>query len=115
MLTTAPSELTTTTTTEPEGDVFHIVSTGETLSGIAGLYGLTLQQILDANPGISDPSRIGVGFQILIPDAPEEVEAETTLPPLELEEPEAPDLPDVQETTTTTEPLATTTTVAADG
>ena len=115
VLTTAPSELTTTTTTIPAGPKFHIVESGETLSAIAALYGLTLQQILDANPNITDPSRIGVGFQILVPDAPEEVDAETTLPPLELDDPEEPDLPDVIETTTTTEPLATTTTVAADG
>lgn len=109
VLTTAPSELTTTSTTEPEGDVFHIVQSGETLSAIAATYSLTLQQVLDANPAISDPGRISVNMQILIPEV-EEAATNTTLPPLELDPTEEPDLPDVRDTTTTTEPLATTTT-----
>jgi len=108
-LTTAPSALTTTTTTTEAGPKFHVVAAGETLSGIAVLYEVTVQQILDANPNLGDGSRISIAQQIIIPDV-DNSEPTTTLAPLELEPPDEPDLPDLLVTTSTTEPLATTTT-----
>jgi len=108
-LTTAPSALTTTTTTTEAGPKLHFVAAGETLSGIAVLYELTVQQILDANPNLGDGSRISIAQQIVIPDI-DNSEPSTTLAPLELEPLDEPDLPELLVTTSTTEPLATTTT-----
>lgn len=109
VLTTAPSEFTTTTTTIPPGPVLYTIQSGDTLSAVAAEFGLTLEQLLQANPTITDPGLISVGQTILIPDiAP----ASDDNGGLELPEPEEPDLPSLTSTTTTTEPLATTSTAA---
>jgi LysM repeat protein len=51
--------------------VFHVVvQPGDTLSGIAQLYGLTLEEILAANPQIADRNVIHVGDRIAIPGRP---------------------------------------------
>ncbi len=44
----------------------HIVKRGETLSGIAGLYGVSVATLQEAN-GITRPSRIQIGQRIRIP------------------------------------------------
>ncbi|MBN1121613.1 MAG: LysM peptidoglycan-binding domain-containing protein [Anaerolineae bacterium] len=63
------------TTTEPEvtaepatagGDCTHTVASGENLYRIALKYGLTTQQLADAN-GITDPNAIQVGAVLSIP------------------------------------------------
>jgi|GEM_PF-283692 len=54
----------------------YIVRSGDTLSGIAGLYGLTLTELLGVNPAIPDPDTIQVGQEIALPD-----EAEAPLSP----------------------------------
>jgi hypothetical protein len=61
-----------TPTPEPEA-VTHRVQAGETLFGIALRYERTLEQILAANPGISDPNMIQEGWLIIIPPADFEV------------------------------------------
>jgi LysM repeat protein len=40
---------------------------GDTLSKIATANGLTLDELLAANPSIKDPNKIGLGQQIIIP------------------------------------------------
>jgi LysM repeat protein len=47
--------------------VVHTVKSGETLSAIAATYGVTLDDILAANPSITDPNDIDVGDKIVIP------------------------------------------------
>lgn len=50
----------------PTGQTYAIAP-GDTLSQIAGVFGLTLEELLVANPEISDPNAIAVGQLITIP------------------------------------------------
>ena len=106
VLTTAPSEFTTTTTTIPAGPVLYEIQPGDILSVVAEDFGITLEQLLIANPTITDPSLINIGTTIVIPPRPP-VPLEGGL---ELDDPEAPDLPALTSTTSTTEPFVTTST-----
>lgn len=45
----------------------YSVESGDTLSGIANTYGLNLQDIINANKGISDPNLINIGQNIRLP------------------------------------------------
>ena len=47
--------------------VIHVVKAGDSLSKIAATYGVTIDQILAANPKITNPNKIAVGDQIVIP------------------------------------------------
>jgi LysM repeat protein len=60
----------------------YTIKSGDALARIARRFGLTLEQILAANPEIKDANRIKVGDKIVIPTPPppEEVPAETTAP-----------------------------------
>lgn len=49
------------------GGTIYQVQTGDSLSSIARRFGLTLQQLLAANPDIKDPNYIQVGQAICIP------------------------------------------------
>ncbi|HLG12400.1 MAG TPA: LysM peptidoglycan-binding domain-containing protein [Dehalococcoidia bacterium] len=49
-------------------DGTHVVQSGETLGLIAGMYGTTVNAIVQAN-GLSDPNYIYVGQQLVIPGA----------------------------------------------
>jgi murein DD-endopeptidase MepM/ murein hydrolase activator NlpD len=53
---------------QEEEPVIHVVQPGETLFGIAQEYGTTVEAIAAAN-GITDPSRIAVNQQLIIPTA----------------------------------------------
>lgn len=44
----------------------HVIASGDTLSGIAKTYGLTLRQLVQAN-SITDPNYIKVGAKLIIP------------------------------------------------
>jgi len=56
-------------TTMPAGKKGKVqVQEGETLASIAAQYGLTLEQLLAANPEISDPSQVVVGQKIVVPN-----------------------------------------------
>jgi LysM repeat protein len=46
-----------------EAASFHVVRVGETLAGIASRYGITVEQLAEAN-GITDPSRIYIGTRL---------------------------------------------------
>ena len=63
---TPPPEPTPTPAPTP---TIHVVAEGETLSKIASDYGLTLDELLAANPQITDPDRIGIGHEVIIPAA----------------------------------------------
>jgi LysM repeat protein len=59
----------------------YTVKAGDALARIARQFGLTVEQLLDANKDIKDPNRIKVGDKIIIPTPPpEEVPAESTSP-----------------------------------
>lgn len=49
------------------GSADYTVQPGDTLTKIAARYGLTVGQILDANPAITDSSRLAVGQVISLP------------------------------------------------
>jgi hypothetical protein len=52
--------------------VLYTIKRGDTLSKIATANGLTLDELLAANPAIKDPNKIGLGQQIIIPTPSEE-------------------------------------------
>ncbi|MCA9939593.1 MAG: LysM peptidoglycan-binding domain-containing protein [Anaerolineales bacterium] len=52
---------------EPPIPKVHIVQDGETLTSIAGDYGLSVERLLQAN-SIADPSFLYVGQELIIPD-----------------------------------------------
>lgn len=56
----------------------YIVKPGDTLSRIATRNGITLAQLLQANPQIKDPNRIGVGDSINLPEGSTGVPAGST-------------------------------------
>src|SRR5213082_1033845 len=47
----------------------HVVKPGETLSGIAAQYGLTVEQLASLN-GLADPDRLTEGQTLKLPAAP---------------------------------------------
>ncbi len=47
--------------------VVYTVKSGDSLSGIAAAYGVTVEDILAANPSITDPNKIAPGDKIVIP------------------------------------------------
>jgi len=65
----ATPEPTLTPTPEPT-PILHTLQAGDTLIGLAGAYGVTVQAIQEAN-GITDPRGLQVGQQIIIPTDPE--------------------------------------------
>lgn len=45
----------------------HVVSSGDTMWGIALRYGVSLPELLAANPRIKNPNLIGVGERVVVP------------------------------------------------
>jgi murein DD-endopeptidase MepM/ murein hydrolase activator NlpD len=76
----------------------YTVKAGDTLSRIAARNGLTLAQILQANPQISDPNKIKVGDVLNLPNGAGSTDTTRPLPPNP-----------VEPTPTSPEPLATST------
>jgi LysM repeat protein len=69
VLTPAPTaEVTPAPTATPQ--LYRVKSSDNSLTQIAHRFGLTLQQLLDANPQITDPDKIRVGQVITIPNPP---------------------------------------------
>jgi LysM repeat protein len=69
---TSSSEPTAEPTPTPEPTpevVVYVVKQGDTLSGIATQFGLTVDQVLAANPQIENANQIAVGDRITIPPA----------------------------------------------
>ena len=76
------SSLTPTTPPEPTPGVYTIKK-GETLSKIATAHGITIEELLAANPTIKNPNKISEGQQIVIPvpsDAPPDTVGESAAP-----------------------------------
>ena len=63
----APSVSIEPTTAPAATPILYTIKKGETLSKIATAHGITLQQLLDANPTIKNPNQIREGQQITIP------------------------------------------------
>jgi LysM repeat protein len=63
----APSVSIEPTTAPAATPILYTIKKNETLSKIATAHGLTLQQLLDANPAIKNPNQIREGQQITIP------------------------------------------------
>ena len=55
-----------TPTPEPT-PIIYVIQSGDTLSKIASEHGVTLEQLMAANPTIKDPNKIAEGQQIIIP------------------------------------------------
>ncbi len=71
---TAPTPLAPPTTlippvTCPEGAFPHSVQTGDTLWRLSQTYGISVQSILDLNPGVN-PQNLQIGSTLCIPTAP---------------------------------------------
>jgi LysM domain-containing protein len=65
----SPSVSTAPTPSPAPTQQVYVVAAGDTLSRIASRFGLTVEQVLAANPEITNPNRIAVGDEIVIPDA----------------------------------------------
>lgn len=57
----------------------HIVKSGDTLYELSKKYNVSLQKIIEANPGIQDPNKLLVGMKVKIP-----VEAKPVTPEYEM-------------------------------
>ncbi len=55
------------TTMCPEGSMPYTVEEGDTLYNIARMYGTTVQQILAANPGLTEMSMLYIGQMLCVP------------------------------------------------
>lgn len=51
-----------------DSGIIHVVQSGETLGAIARRYGTTINDILELNPGITNPDALSVGQEIAIPE-----------------------------------------------
>jgi LysM repeat protein len=45
----------------------YTIKKGDTLSKVANTFGITLAQLLAANPAIKNPDKVALGQQIIIP------------------------------------------------
>jgi len=57
----------------PSRPTAHVVGRGDTLNGIARRYGLTVRQLVAANPGINDANVIAVGMRLVLPSPDEPI------------------------------------------
>lgn len=70
----------------PVAGVEHAVAEGETLWSIAEQYGVTLDELIAANPQLSNPDALQVGDVVIVPLPPEptaQAEPSEETPPLE--------------------------------
>ncbi len=66
-------------TPTPSGPITYVVEEGDSLASIADQFGVTIDQLIAAN-NLVDPSNIGVGSQLIIPDPDSDLPTETPLP-----------------------------------
>lgn len=57
------------TAAPPPGFRWHTLGPGESLSTVAGAYGVSIEAMVGANPDISSLDRLPVGFELLVPPA----------------------------------------------
>ena len=63
---TTPDGVIATTTTAPMGEQTYTIQQGDTLSYIAGQFGVTVEAIVAAN-GLANPDAIQAGQKVIIP------------------------------------------------
>ena len=56
-------------TAEPAQERIHVVKSGDTVSGIAAQYGVSIQAIIDAN-NLENPNNLSIGQELIIPPPP---------------------------------------------
>lgn len=83
---TAAGETTTSSSVLAPQEILYTVEPGDTLSGIASRYNVTIQDLADYN-GITDVNAIAPGLEIAIPPTPIETNAEESAPAEESDEP----------------------------
>jgi LysM repeat protein len=71
---------TTTSTTIPPGDIVYVVQPGDTVSGIADRFGVTVLAIVERN-GLPSPDAIEAGQRLDIPEAKIVIDDSATAPP----------------------------------
>jgi LysM repeat protein len=79
----APSASVTPTEPPAPTPVVSTITKGDTLSKIAAANGITIEELLAANPAIKDPNKISLGQQIVIPtpsEAPPDEVGESAAP-----------------------------------
>lgn len=54
-------------TPTPDNTLIYTIQPGDNLTKISILYGVTIQQIVDANPELKNPNQISPGTQLRIP------------------------------------------------
>ena len=64
--TTLPADVVATTTTVVMGEQTYTVQQGDTLSYIAGQFGVTVEALVAAN-GLANPDAIQAGQKVIIP------------------------------------------------
>jgi len=75
----APPAIPTATPDLPAGTTLHVVSSGETLGGIARRYGVTTAAIMEAN-GLTNPDRLSIGQELIIPTGDEPADTGSEAP-----------------------------------
>lgn len=91
-----------TSTPLADGTVYHLVGYGQTLGTIAGMYGVTVQQLVDRNN--VDPDRIYAGQKLWIMKVDTPTAAPTELPTLTTVPTESPSATNTLEPTITKTP-----------
>jgi LysM repeat protein len=66
----APSQSVAPSEPAPPTQQVYTIKPGDTLSKVATDHGLTLEELLAANPTILDPDKIGIGDEVVIPTRP---------------------------------------------
>jgi nucleoid-associated protein YgaU len=69
----SPSRSIAPTATPAPSAITYVIKKGETLSKIAIAHGITLEELMKANPSIKDPNKIREGQQIVIPPPPPQI------------------------------------------
>lgn len=69
-----------TTPAAPTPQVY-VVKGGDNMTKIAKKFGLTVDQVMTANPAIKDPNKIAVGDEINIPAPPSDVVTDPSAEP----------------------------------
>jgi LysM repeat protein len=65
--TARPSSSTAPTPTPAPTPIVYVIKPGDFLNKIASAHGITLEELMAANPDIKDPNKIVVGQRITIP------------------------------------------------
>ena len=59
----------------------YVVKGGDNMTKIAKNFGLTVDQVMTANPAIKDPNKIAIGDEIIIPAPPSDVVTDPSAEP----------------------------------